>query len=136
MIVELTKCTLLAAESWPRNLSHSLPKTEAMCSEVPNITSSSTKTSPVHFQHSSKYQNIFSKLFCEFQLTYKVILSLNMANMAQILNKIAFFSLKLCSSFHHLLCFIQKASHKPLGMCLTLFGFLFQLTEQFFLCLL
>ena len=32
MIVELTKYTLFTAESWLGNLSHNLPKMEAMCS--------------------------------------------------------------------------------------------------------
>ena len=94
---------------WPRNLSHSLPKMEAMCSKYINITSSCMKTSPGRFQHSSKHQNICIKPFCEFCSIYKVILSLNMSNLAHFLNKIAFSAQKSISA--EILCFLSHRKH-------------------------
>jgi len=118
MIVELTKCTLLAAESWPGNLSHNLPKMEAMCSKYINITSSCMKTSPSYFQHWSKHWNISLKPFGESWAPYKVILCLNVSNLAQIPLKIAFFSSKYYLSRDSLLSFTQKEFHQPAGMFL------------------
>src|SRR6202167_1760576 len=94
---------------WPRNLSHSLPKMEAMCSKYINITFSCMKTSPGRFQHSSKHQNICMKPFCEFCLIYKVILSLNMSNLAHFLNKTAFSAQKSISA--EILCFLSHRKH-------------------------
>jgi hypothetical protein len=135
MIVELTKCTLLVAESWPGNLSHNLPQMEAICSKYINITSSCMETSPLYFQHSLKHWNIFLKPFSESWAPYEVILCLNVSNIAQIPPKIAFLRPKYYLSWDSLLSFTQKEYHQHSGMSSTLFVYFYSMNNYFCLTL-
>jgi len=75
MIVEPAECTLLAAASWPENLSHSLPKKEAM--QPLRARKLLLSTSNTHLSIRTYLQRHFVS-FC--------VLSLNVPNLAQILN--------------------------------------------------